>query len=290
MMITKDPHGHGLPSSFCISVSRYNAPPKVIQLLLEADIHGETLLMDSLYGQLPLHVACRCNLHPDSLQLLLDYDTDKRSVLVQDEAGRLPLHAALKFCFLPGLSGNTASSPTTTSGTATDTATTTSTGTHKSSVEFIFQAMLHGRVERIGLLQWKNEVIHKMIRPLEQASREEGDADTAFFLEESCKALNTLLQKAFLLELVVWKARCVGEYERCVQELKDEHDVVSASVEAVLGMTATPIKETFNIMSILSDHQKRGCRITSGADVIVPAVVSFLENEPVITLLEAAMR
>ena len=242
----------------------------MIQLLLDADVHRETILMDSMYGQLPLHVACRCNLHPDSLQLLLDYDSDKRSILVKDEAGRLPLHAALKFCFV---SGNTASTQIT-SDTASNT-TNTSTGTNKSSTELIFQAMLQGRVERIGLLQWKNEVNHKMILPLEQGSRDEDNADTAFFLEESCKALNALLEKAFLLELAVWKAQCIRDYDLCRQE-------------AGLGTTTTEITETFKVTWCLSDRQKTVCRITSGADVIVPVVVSFLEDEPVAMFLAAA--
>jgi hypothetical protein len=207
--------------------------------------------MDSLYGQIPLHVACRCNLQTEALQLLLEYDSSKRSVLIPDDAGRLPLHGAFRFC------------PTTLTQIAIMGA------GEKSSMEWILQAMVHGRLERVGLQTWKQDLVHKMILPLETSGKDEGDADTAYLLQETSSALRAFLEKAFLLELAIWKARCtLYEREHIVPDMPKQQDGSSSRV--------------------LSQSDKEDCRITSGADVIVPHVLSFLENEPISAVLVAA--
>ena len=214
---------------------RNRAPPKLIRLLLEADVKRESVMTKASYGQLPLHLACSYSLPFDSLQVLLDYDIHKRSVFVQDDGSRLPLELALReYCKHKR-------------GT-----------TPMSSVELIFQSMLRDRVGRIGLRRWKNKILHKMIRPLSRSIQAEECPGTKFFLEEACRALKALLEKALLMELVSWKMGCVREYG--------------------LGPPA------------LNASKKEDCRTTSGADVIVQGVISFLENEPVLGLLESDTR
>jgi len=230
--------------------------------------------MDSLYGQIPLHVACRCNLRTDSLQLLLDYDaSDKNSVLMQDDAGRLPLHVAFQFCPIRRPNIGTSSSSSSNIMMTTTTA-------HKSSMELIFFAMLQGRLERIGLQNWRKVLLEKMIQPLEDGMKAEGNADTAFLLEETCKALNGFLEVTFLLELAVWKSRCKIELDEMLRLEKQRPPSSLRTSDDVISDTPS--------LSSLSRLQKRNCRITSGADVIVPGVISFLEDEPITALLLVA--
>ena len=91
-----------------------------------------------------------------------------------------------------------------------------------------------------------------MIRPQEQSIKFEGS------LDEENNAIYALLEKTFLLESAAWKVGCFRENER------------------------RP--------SALTDCEKSNCRSTSGAVVIVPGVISFLENEPVIALLASIRR
>jgi hypothetical protein len=215
-------------------IFRNRAPPKLIRRLLKADVNHDSITTKTQsHGRIPLHIALLCRLPFNSLQVLLDYDTDKRSVFVQDDYGKL----ALEYAWYQHSTDRTA--------------------TTKSTIELVFQSMLHARVEQVGMYQWKNEVLHKMIRPLQyrqlECTRRADFQGTACFLEETCNTLNLLLEKAILLELVAWKMVCVREY----------------------GL----------MPPALNDRQKSECRITSGVDVIVPGVISFLENEPVISLL-----
>ena len=217
-----------------VAVFRKGAPPELIRLLLKADFNRESITTTDLsHGRIPLHQALLHRLPLDSLQVLLEYDTDKRSVFVQDYYGRL----ALEYAWYQYSKDRTA--------------------TAKSTIELVSQSMLQGRVVQVGLHQWKNEVLHKIIQPLQcrqlKCTRRGDDKGTARFLEESCMAFNSLLEKAILLELVSWKMGGVREY----------------------GL----------MPPALNDRQKSECRITSGADVIVPGVIAFLENEPVISLL-----
>lgn len=210
-------------------------------MLLESDTTKErkTLFVDSMYGQVPLHVACRCNLHPNSLCVLLHYDVDKKTVLLQDSADRLPLHVAYLHCPKPS-SENTR---------------------EQSSIELLLQAMIHGRMERVGLLNWK----HDMHTFLERLSVPERDFDASDKLEMTCEALKTLLERAILLELAIWKASC------CVHHGEDDEVGLRSMEMSVKG---------------LSDEFKRERRIKSGAEMIIPGVLSFLEDEPIMMLLK----
>jgi hypothetical protein len=252
-------HVRALPQNSFL-VQRYNAPPRVIQLLLEHDTAKESLFVDSLYGQVPLHVACRCNLHPESLKLLLDHDVNKKTVLLQDNADRLPLHVAYLFCPKP---------------TASSSAATAITGEYHhhgagggeqhhppSSIQYILQAMIHGRIERVGLINWK----HDMHTFLDRLSVEERDFDANDKLAMTCQALNMLLERAILLELAIWKI-----FTCCDSGQEEE------------GCHGTNPPDM--CMKNFSDEYKRERRIKSGAETIIPGVLSFLEDEPIVDLL-----
>jgi hypothetical protein len=234
---------------------RYNAPPRVIQSLLDCDTTKErkTLFVDSLYGQVPLHVACRCNLNPASLQLLLDYDVDKKSVLLLDNADRLPLHVAYMYCPTKLLPSDTTPQQQ-------------QQQQHHyehSSIELILRAMIHGRLERVGLVNWK----HDMHTFLERLSVHERDFNASDNLEMTCEALKILLERAILLELAIWKTSCYGGAHE-----EEQHEVLTT-------MKGCSMKE-------LSEDYKRERRIKSGAEMIIPGVLSFLEDEPIAALLE----
>jgi hypothetical protein len=258
--------------SMYIQIKRYNAPPRVIQLLLEHDTTKKSLFVDSLYGQVPLHVACRCNLHPESLKLLLDHDVDKKTVLLQDNANRLPLHVAYLYCPKPN-------APQTSSSTTTRTSTDYQLGGidhhhhHPSSIQYILQAMIHGRIERVGLINWKHDM-HTFLDRL--SGVDERDFDAQDKLEMTCQALQLLLERAILLELAIWKlftcycdCGCGGPCDR--QSPQQQH---------------TESCQSQRSMKDFSDEYKRERRIKSGAETIIPGVLSFLEDEPIVDLLK----
>ena len=211
--------------------TRNKAPRELIRKLLDADVNRESIMTKTDDGDLPLHIACNYNLPIGSLKELLKHDTNKRSVFVQDNEGQLALDIVVTNSFK------------------------CTRGTSFSYIELVLQSMLHGRMQRIGFLQWKNEIRHKMIEPLVRRSSQQfrEDLGILFFYAELCNALKTLLEKSILLELISWKMCCVREYGLIPQALRK--------------------------------GQKKYCLNRSGADVIVEGVMSFLENEPIVSLL-----
>ena len=209
--------------------TRNKAPRELIRKLLDADVNRESIMTKTDDGDLPLHIACHYNLPIGSLKELLEHDTNKRSVFVQDNEGWLALDIVVSKYFK------------------------STRGTSLSYIELVLQSML--RIQRIGLLQWKNEIHHKMIQPLlDRCSSQFGeDLGILFFYAALCAELKTLLEKSILLELISWKMCCVREYGLMPQAL--------------------------------SEGQKKICLTRSGADVIVEGVMSFLENEPIVSLL-----
>lgn len=182
-------HRTSISLSLYYNNHRYNAPPKVIEMLLDADLSRKTLVTSSMYGQVPLHVACRCNLQSDSLQLLLDYDTARQSVLIRDEAGRLPLHVAYSY------------SPSWTER-----------GGGKTTIQLILDCMLMGRVERMGLMQWKDCVQQEILKPLQQASQGERNTDVTYRLQITCQLLQTyLIDRSAVLEEILSPLQCSHE-------------------------------------------------------------------------------
>ena len=154
---------------------RYDAPPEVIEMLLQGDPTKTTLFKPGTYDQLPIHIACRCNLAPDSIKLLLDYDAEKKTLAVEDNAGRLAIHVA----YLRN--------------------------SHIQVIRMLLEAMLFGRIDRIGLDMWKRDMRHY----LKSMDTHERDFNTADKLEMTREAFKTFLERAFVLELGIWKAACL---------------------------------------------------------------------------------
>ena len=175
--------------------------------------------------------ACRCDLAPESIKLLLDYDGDKKTLLVEDNAGRLPLHVA----YLRN--------------------------SHIQVIQILLEAMICGRIERIGLDLWKRD----MRQYLKSMETHERDFHTADKLEMTREALTAFMERVFLLELGIWKAACLVPDCHNLQDVANLH-----------------AKDTsFDIT-----EYKKQRRITSGAEIIIPRVVAFLEDEPISKLLE----
>ena len=219
-IFVKDNHGM-LPLHMAC---RYNAPKEIIQLLLDSDRsqNKKSLSEEGIYGQLPIHIACRCNAPPDVVQVLLEQDVSKSSVAQEDNVGRLPIHVYLLR------------------------------NSNQEVIQLLLEAMICQRIQRVGLENWK----HTLQKFRKSMATHERDFNTREKLDIIEMALNEMEERAFVLELVIWKSSCISALH--------EHDS-DASV---------------NMRDICCQY-KRERRIKSGAEVIIPGVLPFLENEPI---------
>lgn len=315
---------------------RYDAPPQVLRMLLEDDdgdddgngddhSNGQkttSLLLlardNTTYGQLPIHVACRCRLNVASLRVLLEHDVHRRTVLMRDSAGRLPIHVA--YLHNPKA--------------------------HRCEVErtvlrLLLEATVAGRIGRVGLARWKS-VTAMLVRVLEESSRksEERDEMTREKLDWTRAAVQELLlERAVLLELALWKATCCHRYQQQYRQhqqsgqsdepapQKTANEFNSAidraatpaptpsstapapaaapadpagaghtndddddGVAAATTTAARPPLPPLMSMRDVPEDLKRQCRITSGAEMIIPAILSYVEDEPVAKLMEQFRR
>jgi ankyrin repeat protein len=218
-LLTKD-HQESLPIHMAC---RYDAPPAVIQLLLEHQ--PSTILEAGIYGQLAIHIAVRCNAPPEVIQILLDFDKDNQTVVRQDNIGRLPLHVA----FLRSQ--------------------------HIEVIRLLLKSMFVSRLERLGLELWKRD-LHTFLKQMEEPERDFTTRDNLDFVITKTKEL---LEKAHVLELIVWRASCLGFSERGYKTMKEMN---------------LSLKDR-------STDYKMECRIKSGAEVIVRGVLPFIEEETV---------
>mmetsp|Transcript_26243 Transcript_26243/g.39726 ORF Transcript_26243/g.39726 Transcript_26243/m.39726 type:complete len:388 (-) Transcript_26243:2348-3511(-) len=216
-LLQKDIHGYLPLHTAC----RYQASPEVIQLLLDSDDSQTSLYQQENYGQVPLHVACRCNAPPQTLQMLVDYDKKKASLLEEDTAGRIPLHVALLRI------------------------------RNLKSIEILLKAMIAGRMERVGLELWKRDIL----RFIRKMAIHERDFTTRDKLDMIVDTFKQMLEKLYVLELVLWKATCARYSEN--QEVKE-----------------------------LNESFKRDCRIKSGACEIIKGVFPFIEEDCLAKLLD----
>ena len=178
--------------TFFIS-QRYDAPPEVIEMLLQGDPTKKTLFEPGMYDQLPIHIACRCNLAPESIKLLLDYDVEKKTLIVEDNAERLAIHVA----YLRN--------------------------SHIQVIQMLLEAMICGRIERIGLELWKKD----MQKYLKSMSTHERDFNTADKLEMTREAFTTFLERAFVLELGIWKTACLSPGCQNIQDVANSRETES---------------------------------------------------------------
>lgn len=196
---------------------RYGATPDVIELLLEHDTERRTLFAEGIYNQIPLHICCRGgNATKEVVATLLKYDESNESVLKEDNVGRLPIHVA----FLKN--------------------------SDMDVIQLLLEAMICGRSERHGLQNWKRH-IHAVMRSM---SAHERDFMTRERLDSVIGGLRSLLERAHLLELVIWKMSCF----------------IHAKCDHVKN---------------LSKEIKAECRIKSDASLIIPHILAWIEAEPI---------
>lgn len=218
------------------NTSTTNTTPSKTTTSSSSSSSSSCLFVEGMSGQLPIHVACRCNLPPESIQLLLDYDQEKQTILIPDSsAERVPLHIA----YLRN--------------------------SHPSVIQILLEALLKGRIERVGLFQWKSQ-LQTFITNIE--SVHERDFNTNEKLEWTCQQLRKLIESAIVLELVIWKANCLLS-------------LASTDRSKLLFMKDT------NLIDLGMDEDfKHECKIKSGIELIVPHVIAFVEDEPIVELLE----
>jgi Ankyrin repeats (3 copies) len=228
--------------------ARYNAPKQVIEMLLEHDPQRKTLFVEGIYGQVPLTVACRGDASAEMIQVLLDYDEDKKSVLNVDRTGRLPVHVYML------RNGN------------------------RQCLRLLLNGMVGGRIHRVGLDNWKGEfrtMLACMINTYER------DFATRDKLDMIADEIRLFVQRANMLELAIWKASCLLGVASLLENQK--LDITAVSMKEILEM-AQSMSDDADAFSAKAFKKER--HVHSGAEIIIPGVLSFLEDEPVVKILD----
>jgi hypothetical protein len=238
---------------------RYQAPPDVVNLLLE---HDRTPRKDSLqhpggtYPQLPLAVACRCQASVDVIKLLLDYDTTHNTVITRDETtGRLPIHIAL---LRPS-------------------------SVQKDTVRLLLKAMLYGRMERIGIRKWKYIMQTTILDEALQVH--ERDWMVREKLDTIHAAIQQFVDQTHVIELVLWKVQCWIQLLWSLEEedeKKKQSDGKTIDAAAAISITA-PLDDMVTRYEVHDLIQyKQHARHSSGwTDNVTPVIMSFLEGDVV---------
>jgi len=214
---------------------RYNADAQVIQLLLDSDTDKTSLFQEGMHGQLPVHVAARCNASLELVKLLLDHDKTKKSLLQEDSVGRLPIHVVL--LRNPNLQ----------------------------VVKLLLEGMICHRMDLKGLELWKRD-IYSILKSIKTHERDFNARDK---LDTIGRALEDFMERAFLLELAIWRASCLGF---------NNDDASFESMQEIDDLGET-------LQAFDPDEYKRQAHIKSGAEIIIPGVIGFLEDEPVTKIL-----
>jgi hypothetical protein len=278
---TPDHYGY-LPLHYAC---RYHAPNEVITLLLDSDpttttptststagssrtanlqisITTPTTTTTSLfakeqYGQTPLHVACRCDAGPGLIRSLLEYDTTQQAVLMEDAVGRLPIHVYLLR------------------------------GRNSEVIRMVLQAMLCHRLERIGLDLWKHDM-NRLLKSMEDTP--ERDGTTRDKLDAIGTSIRGYMERAIVLELAVWKASClVGQPECTPSTTNDLMPIITRTDDEVANTAPTASRRNSGLATHLEDcspEYKSERRIKSGAEVMIPHILPFLEGELIDKLVQ----
>ena len=228
------------------TAARYNAPPKVISMLLEKSRNG--LYTEGLHGQFPLTVACRSGSPQSSvLKLLLDHDDNNArakneaadqpsTVLHKENTGRLPIHVFMlrNKC--------------------------------EDCLRLLLKHMFGTCNERglpsrnsilsRGLDGWKRMWLNDLIPSMDGKNLYERDFTTRDKLDVICEEAKVVCEVCLSLELVAWNTSILLGRRETTAMLEDDAE------------------------------WKQHRRIVSGAEIIVPNVLSFLEHEAVERILD----
>jgi hypothetical protein len=224
-------------------------------------------------GSLPLHMACRYLAPAEVITLLLENDESKSSLFSKGMYGQLPLHVACRCSASPDVIKVLVQEDVTKKSLLevddvgrlpVHLALLRKPRPSLESVQIILEGMICHRIENKGLQMWKTD-IKSFLKSMKIHER---DVDVRFKLNVIEKNLEALMERATLLELCVWKASCLGYSNDGFQSMKD---IVA------LGET---------IHDFDPGEYKREAHIKSGAEIIIPGVVRFLEDEPVARILD----
>ena len=252
------------------TAARYNAPVEVISMLLEGGQDGENrgLYTEGLHGQFPLTVACRSGSpRPEVLRILLEHDDASASssrrrqdgnqqpstILHKDTTGRLPIHVFMlrntcEVCLRILLEAMLGRTSRTTY--------------HNRSK---FRAVPNrNSILEIGLDSWKRQC-NAFLADMDGTNLYERDFTTRDKLDVICAQVRVFYEICVNLELVAWRMSCLSG-------IRDEQEKSDG------GSINTNVWE--------DGQYKRDRRIVSGTEIIVPNVLSFLEDEPVERILE----
>jgi hypothetical protein len=253
---------------------------EVIKLLLLCDVEKRTIHVRDVNGSLPIHMACRYNASADVIRLLLESDSQRSSLYEEGVYGQLPLHVACwgraqievmqvlldfdepKTSLLK--ENNVGRLPIHLYLLANRNML-----RNMDIVKLLLEGMLCNRLERIGLELWK-ETLRQLLMSLTKSY--ERDFVTRERLDAICEEIKIMLNRSFLLELAVWKASCLRGFNdddrdnfRCIRDIKEWENT----------------DKNFDCV-----QYKQEMLHLSGADQIVPHVLPFLEDEPILNLME----
>ena len=130
---------------------------------------------------------------------------------------------------------------------------------HPEVLRLLLRAMLADRITRVGLDLWKRD----MRQCLMSLQTHERDFNAADRLEMTQDVFREYLECAFVLELAVWKASMELQQMATTGD-DDDHGMVA---DDPIGF-------------------KQECRIKSGAEIIIPGVLAFLAEEPILKLFD----
>jgi ankyrin repeat protein len=198
---------------------------EVIQLLLDSDTDKRMILEKGWYGRLALHFACSCNAPAEVIQLLLDSDTEKKSIIEKDNGRNLPIHFACEAGAVE-------------------------------AIQVLLQASIRGRIDQLGLGQWKMDV-----EELVNAMTEEGSKEKVQEIYERLSKYEEM-ELISLLELAIWRTSCLngGGIKRKFDSMREIEDLLATD-------------EAFHLA-----EYRRERRIKSGAGAIIHGVRQFLET------------
>jgi hypothetical protein len=143
--------------------------------------------------------------------------------------------------------------------------------------------MIQGRIFRVGLQNWKRDLVDIIKAMNETYERDFATRDKLDIIE---RELDLFVHKAVLLELAVWKASCLIGLRRQQDNLSDDQATLSfcsSTLEEILDSAAVGSNTD---APFSTDDYKHERHVKSGAEMILPGVLSFLENEPIDRIIE----
>ena len=233
-------------------------PKEVYQMLLENDTEFRTILTRDNAGSIPLHIACRYRAPTEVIMLLLDNDPSRESLFRVDMYGQTPLHVACRNCapaaviqLLLLYDREKRSVLLKDNAERIPLHVALLRNNEIESIQLLLEAMICNRMENKGLENWKR-MMADFLKSMETYER---DFTTRDKLDMVAEALKELRERVILLELAIWRESCLAYHKEC--------------------------KALFEVAPDL----KKECRIKSGAQVIIHDVLPFLEDEPIVKLV-----